>query len=512
MSQVFNLLRGGLQWRFLESRAKVQILGGGFGNGKTSGAIAKVIQIAHDYPGANILMARSTYPKLNDTLRKEFIKWMPKDEIKSFPMSVNANNTCTLKNGTMINFRYIQQQGKGDEQSTSNLLSATYDLVVVDQMEDPEISHKDFLDLLGRLRGSATYRGDDPSMPRTGPRWFIITLNPTRNWVYKKLVAPLHLYKRTGEVSDDLLCVRDTSTNLPKLKDGKPILMLELYEGATYENAHNLDADFIETLESAYQGQMKDRFLKGEWASYEGLIYPQYSELINSVSEGKIKAYLEYLKKEQYDVEWVESYDHGLIAPSCYLLSFVDPFGNIIVCDGFYKAEYNIHEQFNHIQRLRYEWGAPSNGHIYADPDIMRRKGAKGEKISDLFWSDGNLNITRGDNGIASGITKVGSYLNPRVHHRNPFTQDTPAPSFYHNTSLSFIPEEVSGYFWKRDNHGKREDTPQDSDDHAMDALKYLVTDRPNASELKPAAIKGIPPWMKWHEKDAEDGEYRHRA
>lgn len=384
----FKLLRDGLQHRFLQSRAKIQIYGGGYGNGKTTAAVAKVLRVANEYPGANILMSRATFPKLNDTLRKEFLKWCPKEWIKSFPMSVNASNTCTLHNGTMINFRYIQQQGKSEEQSTSNLLSATYDLIVVDQMEDPEISHKDFLDLLGRLRGSAIYRENDPTMPRNGPRWFIITLNPTRNWVYKELIAPLHHYQRTGEILPNLLCVRDPDTDVPKRdSEGNPYMMIELHEGSTYDNAHNLDADFIQTLESAYQGQMKARFLKGEWASYEGLIYPQFNEPVHMIQESHIKAYLERLDDDGYKIEWREAYDFGLAAPSCYLASFIDPHGNIIVVDGYYQAEYNIDQQFDHIKTLRRQWGVSAENFIYADPDIMRRKGSKGEKISDLFFS-----------------------------------------------------------------------------------------------------------------------------
>src|SRR5215207_3497129 len=165
----FKLLRGGIQDSFFQLRTKIQLFGGGFGNGKTTAAVGKTLQLTQDYPGANVLMARSTYPKLNDTLRKEFLKWCPKDWIASFPLSVNASNLCTLKNGTTLPFRYIAQQGKQEESSTSNLLSATYDVIVVDQAEDPEISFKDFLDLMGRLRGNTPYRGDDPTMPRTGP-------------------------------------------------------------------------------------------------------------------------------------------------------------------------------------------------------------------------------------------------------------------------------------------------------------------------------------------------------
>ena len=112
-----------------------------------------------------------------------------------------------------VNFRYVAQQGKQTEDSKSNLLSATYDWIIVDQMEDPEFSHKDFMDLMGRLRGNAEYMGDDPTMPRVGPRWFIATLNPTRNWCYREIIKPLHDFQ-SGIISDKLLCEVDD--------DGKP--------------------------------------------------------------------------------------------------------------------------------------------------------------------------------------------------------------------------------------------------------------------------------------------------
>jgi len=94
------------------------------------------------------------------------------------------------------------------------VLSATYDWIIVDQIEDPEFEHKDFIDLLGRLRGSTPYGfvpGDkeyDPRMPSSGPRWFIITTNPTRNWVYKKIVKPYQDYLR-GVWNADLRSVRN---------------------------------------------------------------------------------------------------------------------------------------------------------------------------------------------------------------------------------------------------------------------------------------------------------------
>ena len=93
---------GGMHEKFMNLRTKIQMLGGGFGNGKTAASCVKAIQLALDYPGSNGLIARETYPKLNDTIRKEFFKWCPRSIIQKMP--TQDNNTCYLKNGSMVNF------------------------------------------------------------------------------------------------------------------------------------------------------------------------------------------------------------------------------------------------------------------------------------------------------------------------------------------------------------------------------------------------------------------------
>jgi hypothetical protein len=503
-----KLLRDGLQDRFLRLRTPIQVYGGGYGNGKTVGVIVKVLELAQVYPGMNCLMSRATYPKLNDTLRNEFIKWCPKDAIASFPKSPNSPNTCTLKNGTQFPFRYIQQQGKSEEGSTSNLLSATYDCIVVDQLEDPEITYKDFLDLVGRLRGSTVYRGDDPTMPRTGPGWMLLTLNPTRNWAYHQIVKPIHIYNTTGEVTEELLCLRDPGTNKPVLGlDGKPQLLISLVEGSTYENRHVLPKGFIQLLESTYRGQQADRYLKGLWVSYEGLVYPEFNELTHMIDDKVMERYLDRCIDEGWDIEWIEAYDYGKAVPSCYLAGFVDHHGNVHYIDGFYKKEYPLDQQFEEIKKIRRHWDIPDDNHILADPDIFRRgKGMKhDERISDLFWTDGHIQVVRASNEVMGGITKASGYLAPRDSWINPYTRTSPAPSMYFARRLQFVANEMGAYFWKKDSiSGQRIDEPQDKDDHALDTMKYGLTNRPLASKLKPQYVKTVPAWMHWQEQPDE--------
>jgi len=514
------LKEGSLQDRFLRSKAKVQIYGGGFGNGKTTAAVIKAIQLADLYPGCTGLISRSTYPKLNDTIRKEFLKWCPPTWITSFAVGQNGDNICHLKNGTTIYFRYIAQQGTKTESSSSNLLSATFDWVIVDQVEDPEITHKDFLDLFGRLRGRARYTGDDVTMPVTGPRWMMLTCNPTGNWVYSKLVRPLLQYKQSDYITDDLICVRDVDRK-PVLDDnGKPQLLIEVIEGSTYELRHVHEAeggDFIQTLETMYSGQQRDRFLLGKWVAYEGLVYPQYDNSVHLLQEGNITALLDGYHETHYMPNWIEGYDYGQAQQSCYLLAFVTPEQHVIICDGFYKKEMSIDEQISSIRRIRNEWSVEVDEmhKIQADPSIFGRKTVHkrtvGKTIADMFKEDG-ISMRRGNNDINNGVVKVGSYLNINYRLLHPVQRAASSPRLFVNAKLDWWADECAGYFWQQSTSGERIDKPMDRNDHAMDATRYLLSEMPDIGKYITPADERVPSYMLWQERDkSKDNPRGHR-
>lgn len=527
----YRVIPGSIQDKFGALRTKVQVFGGGYGNGKTAAAcVQKALRIAKEYPGANILIARATYPKLNDTIRKEFLKWCPASWIARKALSKNSDNVIELTNGTVINFRYVSQQGRGSaegEQTTSNLLSATYDLIIVDQLEDPEITEKDFNDLLGRLRGNARYSGSDASMPTTGPRWFVACVNPTRNWVYKKLIAPLKKYEDTGVIDDDLLCARH-SRDLPNGEEnplanrplldaaGKPQLLISLVEGSTYTNAHNLGADFIQTLESAYTGQQRDRFLYGEWKSYEGLVYPAFDNRYHVISDKRIIEYFNSMIHRGMRPQFVDAYDFGIVQPSCYLLAFTDRYNNIFVTRGFYEPsqDCDLEKQKMLIFAARRElgvedeimWADPA---IYKKTQITRNTGAK--TIAQLL-NEGDFAVrTRAaDNDILRGITKVSMYLAIDEMHRNPFTEERGAPHIYFSDTLPFIENEFNGYYWKLDKAGQRIDEPVDKDDHAMDTLKYLLSKQPDLA-IRTPKVHNTSHLHSWSERNVETSKKAHR-
>lgn len=504
--KAYRLAEGNLQHRFQESKAKIQIFGGGFANGKTTAGVIKGLKLAKAYPGSNGLIARSTYPKLNDTIRKEFYKWCPDAWIKRAVMS--GDNLCELLNGSVINFRYVQQHGKSGEGSSSNLLSATYDWIIVDQMEDPEIQEKDFLDLLGRLRGDAHYEGDDPTMPPTGPRWFIGLCNPTRNWVFRKLIKPLKDFE-LGIMNPDLIMDEDT---------GKPAI--ELFEGSTYTNKENLEDDYIKTLEAAYKGQMRQRYLLGKWGAFEGLVYPQYSAATHLLPKDAIVDYFARQIRDGLMVEIIEAYDHGIASPACYGLGFTDAFGNAFLMDGFYEPELSPEKIANKIKdcrsKIEREVGfTPTYRPILADPQIFRRGSGTtqtvGVTVAGLLREE-KIVCTRANNNIVSGIAKVQSYLEIDPTHVHPITGAMGAPRFFVSNELGWFDQEIVDYYWKKDTAGEYEDVPNDRKDHAMDMTKYFFTHRPRISLFKIRETKLPPKFLRWNEmNDKPRNARRHR-
>ena len=312
-------------------------------------------------------------------------------------------------------------------------------------------------------------------MPKTGPRWLFLACNPTRNWVYKKLIEPYQIYKKTGKITPDLIY----NTN-------KNELMIEVVEGSTYENKDNVPEDFIETLEMTYTGQMKDRFLKGEWAGYEGLVYPNFDINRNVLPHEWVVNYYKELKSK-YNLTILEGFDYGIAVPSCYMWGFVDPFGNIILVDGYYEKEQPVENIANAINTNRSNYDLYNSQNVIADPAIFRRtiiNNNKTEALSDIMFRDFGIRMIPGQNDIIAGITKVSGYLNVAKMHQNPMTKNYNAPYLYVSDKLEFFINEISNYYWKKDTKDNYTDKPYDKDDHAMDTLKYMLTYRPDISKV----------------------------
>jgi len=469
-TKTFELSEDDNPWQlgFFECRDEVAGFTGGYGNGKTSVMGVLACYIAEHYEEARVLVGRATRPKLEDSTKPEIMKWVPDDSVSRWP-SDRWNNIEFKATGSRIEFRHVRQEGKGKGEEQSNLLSATYDAIFIDQMDDPEFSYKDFADLFGRLRGTAKYIGDDPSFPAFGPQWLRFGANPTRNWLYREVCGPYFLYEKTGLITPKLLLDVDTR---------KPII--KVYNAPSQANKKHTGERFSKRMQIVMRGSMAKRYIGGDWDAYEGLVYPDYDDTVHLVDHDSITAYVtEQLANDALGV--VEGYDYGKVSPSCYGLAFYNDVGDIIIADGFYEANASVQKQAKWMKEIRNEWKIIPTEQIFADPQLFKKTEAKkdgpSQSIASMFEEE-SISMQPGANAIESGIEKVGSYLAIDKMHIHPIKRKYGAPRLFVSSKLDWWHNEIADYYWNKNIAGQNVDKPMDRNDHAMDMTKYLLTKR----------------------------------
>ena len=461
MKITFEITEGSPQDKLFRSTAPIQIGAGGYGWGKTSVLCVKCIQIMRDYPNCFGAILRNTESNLGTTTYKEFLKWCPKDLIAKYPSK--TDKTLVFKNGSSVLFSYIKMNVRGDSK-TMNLLSASFDFIFIDQLEDPEFNYDLFCDLQGRLRGTAKYVGNEDKP--TYCNFMMCTTNPTQNWVNTKLVRPLKTWQQTGTVGEFLL--KDEKL-YAETGEVKPII--DLIEGTTYDNADHLPDGFIARLENIYKGARRRKYMLGEWDVGENLVYDMFSYQNNVVEAEQMRDHLADVKRDYVPV-WCEGFDYGVAKPSCYLLAFIDECGVYNFVDGFYKAELSVREQAAMIKEIRERYGV-HNDFVIADPSLFRRNRADINTVADEFarW---DILLQRGNNNIQGGIARCGAMLQMSIR-KNPYTGASMSPAVIISSDLQFMIDEIVNYRWKQGRDGVM-DVPNDKDDHAMDAMKYILT------------------------------------
>jgi hypothetical protein len=481
------------QLHFYECREAIAGFTGGFGNGKTAVLGLAAITVASQYEGARVLVGRATRPKLEDSTKKELLKWVPPDWIARWP-SEKRNDLQFKHTGSTIEFRHVRQEGKGKGEEQSNLLSATYDMVCLDQLDDPEFSFKDFADLIGRLRGTARYIGDDDTMPTSGPQFLRFTANPTRNWLFREVVGPYFTWQKSGLITPKLLLNKTTR---------KP--MVQVFNAPSAANKKHTGEAYVDRMEAVFRGSMGSRYISGDWSAYEGLVYPEYDAVKHTVEHGQLHAYIQHgIANDLLGV--VEGYDFGQVSPSCYLLAFYNDVGDVLIADGFYEAQMQVPKQAKRIKEIRNKWKIVPTDRIYADPDLFKSKHATrtsvGESIAQLF-SDEGIDMQRGASDISAGIEKVSSYLAIDDMHRHPVTHNYGSPRLFVSSLLDWWHNEIVDYYWNRNIAGENVDKPRDTNDHAMDTTKYVLTRRGKViGSLRRKARTLNPALFTWTERE----------
>lgn len=223
----------------------------------------------------------------------------------------------------------------------------------------------------------------------------------------------------------------------------------------TRENLKNLPPNYEANLRATHPKEWVDRFLDCSFEVFQGMIFEEFT-------------------RDQYVIPHIDipgqgsvegGFDFGVSAPTACLMARVLPSG-IYVYDEFYRPEADVRRVAEWIKRHRAQL-------IWADPST-RNRGPTKKSPRDLYLDEGViLTPAPGDNNALMRISIIHSYL---MRHQLFFSD---------RCEVTIACLEASE--WKPVKPGERE-RPLKKEDHARDALAYLLLGHPLDSVLDPVS------------------------
>lgn len=400
---------------------------GGIGSGKSLIGCITMLTQAILHPGT-YLIARQFMPELKITTYRTFLEICPPELIIENRIA-DMQITIEAQGGkSTILFRQLEESDKLRSLNLSGFL--------IDEAN--QVSEEAFVLLQGRLRGAGLCKG-------------LIVSNPAgHDWLYKWFKKQDFFKKESTKKEYYLIQAPST------------------------ENIH-LREDYISSLLETWSEDRIKREIYGSFDAFEGMVYHEFRRDIHAIRPFRIP--------DTWDRHI--RIDHGYRNPAAVLFCAVSPDGEVYVYRELYVKEYLIHEIIKGDRKsgktgiLDYVKGEKSFKSVKIDPSTKARRGTTGESDYDEYkrhWPENMPPIQMAKNDVQLGVERVKSYLklNPRLNKPMLFIFDT---------CINLL-EEISTYRYPNlapTDTGKKaeKENPLKVDDHALDALRYMIIDLP---------------------------------
>lgn len=187
---------------------------------------------------------------------------------------------------------------------------------------------------------------------------------------------------------------------------------------------------------------------------------------------------------------WIMGLDHGLNAPTAVLWMAIDPNGFAVCFDEHYHNEWTIKQHADFIKSKIVEHGRFPDI-LVADPSIVNRQAVTKTSIQEEYQKYG-LSFIPGNNNVKDGIIRVKRYFNPDKYVGKKRSDAFGLENGDNFARLRITPncvnliKELKGYRWKTYANKNLQyqnnpyDEPHKKDDHACDALRYIIMTRPD--------------------------------
>ncbi len=423
---------------------------GGYGSGKTYTTLKSDEKHILNTPNGETLIGADTLVQLENTLKKDFEKDFPLDFVRRYN---RQKNMITFINGHTLYYRHLADEGD----------IRSYNLTRAHILEASEVKHDSYIQLQTRLRNTAAieYKTNENNEP-------VIEYNPITKQHHKKerlnwIQLIVESNPDSGWIKEDFLL---KSKEIHVHHDGKQKYHLNPHFVAKDTRSHiipskaniHLPEDFIPSLEKGKPEWWVKRYIYGSFDYNEGLVYPMFVDHI--VDPFPIPP----TWKRMFGV------DFGLRDPTVMIGIAIDPEeGVVYVYDEHYEAEKPVSYHAKMMNDIVNQVPPGMiNGQIVADPSGQKRSG---RDLRTYFnhYSEYGLWFKMGVNHLESGIMKVYTYfsLNKIKVMSNCINLIREGREYkYKQSELT-----------QDKNRGEK---PHDANNHAMDALRYVINELPD--------------------------------
>lgn len=412
---------------------------GGYGSGKSVTLVVANIMLGVIYGGSYVI-ARHFMPELRRTTMKLFLELLPKELLLEHRVADAEIHIKSQKGKAVFYFVGLDDPGKLDSLTLSG---ASID-------EASQTTEEAFLKLQGRLR--------EP----TGLRKILLAGNPKgHDWVY-------HYF------------IKQDFHNVKIKKDHFKMIV-----APSTENIH-LAEDYVENMLSTYSPERIQRDVMGSFDAFEGQVYNEFIRNIHVVQPFAIPT------------EWtrVIGIDHGYRNPSCWLWGAVDYDENVYIYREFYEREWLIEEICKGNNKINKPgvmslMGKERIEQARIDPSTRAVRGASGLSDWDTYVDNlpKDFPLCLANNEKTAGIDRVKSFLK--------ISSVTNKPKLFIFGDCMNLIDELSSYRYKELSPGQvgmvnEKEEPAKVNDHACDALRYLIMSRPEAPKEKTSIWKKL--------------------
>lgn len=221
---------------------------------------------------------------------------------------------------------------------------------------------------------------------------------------------------------------------------------------------------YLATLDNL-TGTRFERLRHGKWVSAEGAIFPDFDYATHVVDSFEVpKSWTRYV-----------SIDFGYTNPTVIQWWAVDEDGRLYMYREIYMTRTIIEDHVKRIKELTLDlngaWKEPKPSKWLTDHDAEDR--ATMEKHLGIRTTGANKRVKVGIQALSERL-RVQPDGKPRIFWmRNALVRTDPRLQAAHKPTQTY--DEISSYVWDQNKTDKGEDQPKKSDDHGIDATRYIV-------------------------------------